>query len=61
MRNLTESENSIIRAEVAKSGGTDHNLVKIRALIGEMLLLFSWNYIIIFLVKRIYPSKIFFT
>ena len=34
-------------------------MLNIQSINHEMLLLFSWNYIIIFLVKRIYPSKIF--
>lgn len=43
------------------SGGGGYNLDKNRMHIGEMLLLFSIFYIIILFVKRIYPSKIFFT
>ena len=47
--------------KVDMSGGKDCNLDKNRIHIGEMLLLFSIFYIIILFVKRIYPSKIFFT
>lgn len=43
------------------SGEGGYNLDKNRVHIGEMLLLFSIFYIIILFVKRIYPSKIFFT
>ena len=47
--------------KVDGSGGGGYNLDKNRVHIGEMLLLFSIFYIIILFVKRIYPSKIFFT